>query len=375
VPSISARNFRELISGGSRGVAPSLTRGMLAAASLAYWAAVRLRNLAYDWAILRSRRAGVSVISVGNLTAGGTGKSPFVRWLAEWFREQGWRPVVLSRGYRSAPGRPNDEFLEMRRRAPELLHLQGPDRTRLAQRAVDEFGAQVIILDDGFQHRRLARDLEIVLIDATEPFGYGWLLPRGLLREPLSALARARAVVLTRADQVSESERLAIWRRVAHHAPSVVRCEAAFVPCDLVDERGETHPLESLRGQPVFGFAGIGQPDNFRRTLESLGCRVVGFRPFPDHHAYTSDDLEQLHSAGVQLGARFLVCTEKDAVKISRDRPDSLPTRAVRIDATLLSSSREFEELLRGTIVREANGSQPQNLERDPRRHQDLGGD
>ncbi len=299
----------------------------------------------------RAHRVDVPVISIGNLTVGGTGKSPFVLWLAHWFDQQGIRPAVLSRGYGAEKGHLNDEALELQLRAPKLLHLQSADRVQSARRAIAEFHAQVLILDDGFQHRRLARDLDIVLIDATEPFGYGHLLPRGLLREPMSALSRAQAVILTRADQVSAERKQSIQKTIAAYTRGAVWAEATFVPTDLLDDHGTSHPLSDLRSSRVFGFAAIGQPENFRRTLQSLSGQLVGFRSFPDHHRFSGDEFGQLLSAAESSKAELLICTCKDLVKIPPDSCDPIPLRAVRIDTHLTTGRDELEQLVSAVIA------------------------
>ena len=177
--------------------------------------------------VLRAQPIGVPVVSVGNLTLGGTGKSPMVRWLARWFRQSGVSPAVVSRGYGSAAGEANDEALELRLLLPDVPHVQNPDRVAGGREAVEKYGAQLVLLDDGFQHRRIARDLDIVLLDALTPFGYGHVFPRGMLREPVSGLRRADAVVLSRADLIEPAEREAIWRVVRRYAPASICVEAA----------------------------------------------------------------------------------------------------------------------------------------------------
>ena len=194
-PAQSVRNdamrqrFLSLVS-GRRGVWPSLQRLGLLAASGLYAVAVQARNFAYAAGWLRSHRVGMPVVSVGNLTVGGTGKTPCVEYVAGFYRRQDRRVAILSRGYGGSGGR-NDEALVLDENLPDVPHLQGPDRVALARTALEELESEVLILDDGFQHRRLARDLDLVLLDATVPWGYGHLLPRGLLREPAGGVRRA----------------------------------------------------------------------------------------------------------------------------------------------------------------------------------------
>ena len=213
---------------------------------------------------------------------------------------------------------------------PDLPHLQGADRVGLARQAIAEYAADVLILDDGFQHRRLARDLDMVLIDATLPFGYGHVLPRGLLREPLTSLSRADWLVIHRADLVAPGELQAIQQTIAHwapHVPSSCTRQAAEV---LVNTQHHQQPLEALRSGRWYGFAAIGNPRNFQIALEQLGCELVGFQSFRDHHPYTAEDLRRVQQAAKSAGATQLVCTGKDLVKIGAAAIDGLPLWACR---------------------------------------------
>ena len=247
---------------------------------------------------------GVPVLSVGNLTLGGTGKTPLVRWIARWFHERGVRVAVVSRGYGASGGQPNDEALELRKSLPHVPHLQNPDRVAAARSAIEKFQSQLIVLDDGFQHRRLARDLDIVLLDALAPFGFGHVFPRGMLREPVDGLRRADVVILSRADHLDPAERAALWQTVRRCAPQAAGAEVIHAPRRLISAAGAEMPLDSVRGQSVAAFCGLGNPAGFRHTLETCGCRVVGFREFSDHHQYTPADLDALAAWAAGLDAR-----------------------------------------------------------------------
>ncbi len=212
--------FRALVSGSRRGPLASLARAGLRILEVPYSLAVRWRNHRYDSGRAPIERVEVPVISVGNLTLGGTGKTPTVEWLAQWFAARGIRPALVSRGYGARPGHSNDEALELARKLPDVPHVQDADRVRGARRAIAEFGAELILLDDAFQHRRLARDLDIVLVDALAPDGFGHVFPRGMLREPLSGWARADVIILTRSELVDEPRRAAIRELVRRHAPA-----------------------------------------------------------------------------------------------------------------------------------------------------------
>jgi tetraacyldisaccharide 4'-kinase len=321
--------YRALITGHRRGAWPSLQRAGLRLASLPYGGGVCLRNWSFDCGWARTHRATVPVVSVGNLTAGGTGKTPCVEWVAAWFRQRDYRVAILSRGYGSDGGR-NDEALVLEENLPDVPHLQGTDRAALAEVAADELESEMLVLDDGFQHRRLARDLDVVLLDATNPWGHGYLLPRGLLREPPSSLQRAGVVVLTRCDQVDHTALTQLRETVARLAPRAVVALATHQPVELVNQ--EVAPLERLRSQPVAAFCGLGNPEAFRRTLLDLHINLCDFRTFPDHHAYTRTDVEDLAAwARRQPAEGVLATTQKDLVKLRVRRLGERDLWAVRV--------------------------------------------
>ncbi len=340
------QRYLALVRGEARGPWPALQRLALGAASLPYRAAVRLRNLAYDRGWRRVERAAVPVVSVGNLTVGGTGKTPCVEYVARLYRERGLRVAVLSRGYGSESG-PNDEALVLEENLPDVPHLQGADRAALARAAVEELESEVLVLDDGFQHRRLARDLDLVLLDATNPWGGGRLLPRGLLREPPSALRRAGALILTRCDQVPAEERESLRQRVARLAPGVPVAETTHRPVALVNSEGDEAPLELLRECPVAAFCGVGNPEAFRRTLADLGADVVAFRAYPDHHAYTRADVDELRAWARTLPPGCVaVTTQKDLVKLRLPRLGERPLWALRVRLHFTAGGADVDRLL-----------------------------
>jgi tetraacyldisaccharide 4'-kinase len=318
-----------VISGQARGLGPGTQRAGLWLASVPYGWAVGARNWLYDRGWRRSHRAVVPVVSVGNLTAGGTGKTPCVEYVARYYRRLDRRVAILSRGYGGAGGR-NDEAMVLEENLPDVPHLQGADRVLLAALAVEELESEVLVLDDAFQHRRLARDLDVVLIDVTDPWGHGHLLPRGLLRESPRRLRRAGVVVLTRCDQVPAGEVARVRGRVARLAPGVPVAETTHRPVELVNR--EAAPLERLRGRPVAAFCGLGNPEAFRRTLLGLGADVAAFRTFPDHHGYTRADVADLTAwARQQPPECVVVTTQKDLVKLRLTRLGPCELWALRV--------------------------------------------
>jgi len=350
---VNEAKILEILSGRRRDVSAQVLRGALQVASWAYGAAVMLRNKAYDRRWLATFSADAPVISLGNLTTGGTGKTPVAAWLAEWCQSRGLRPGLLSRGYRALNGDGdavlNDEKLVLDRLCPAVPHLQQRDRIASARRLTGEFQCNVLILDDGFQHRRLRRDLDLVLIDALEPWGYEHLLPRGLLREPRSSLRRASLILLTRANECSEQTKTAI-RQTLQRTRGTDECvEIGFVPQHLIGPAGVMEPLESVRGTRALAFCGIGNPGGFRQTLARLGCQTE-LNVYPDHYHYRPEDLAHLSQAARDQSAEVVLTTLKDLVKIPADQWTGPPLRAVGIGVEVLSGRERLEAALRQCV-------------------------
>jgi tetraacyldisaccharide 4'-kinase len=357
MPNSLASSFYELVSGRRKGLGATLSRGVLRLAETPYKLAVRWRNRQFDNGSRAIERVGVPVVSVGNLTLGGTGKTPMVEWLCRWFRARGMRVTIVSRGYRAGDGATNDEALELEQKLPDVPHVQSADRVTASRMAIEEFEAQAIVLDDAFQHRRIARDLDLVLLDAVSPFGFEHVFPRGTLREPLSALGRAEAVMLTRADMSTPDERAVIRNRVQRLAPGAVWAECIHRPLALRSASGDETPLQSLRGQRVAAFCGIGNPAGFRHTLASCGYEVSLFREFADHHAYSRGDVESLSAWAKQAPVSAVLCTHKDLVKLGIDSLGGKPLLAVRVGLEFLTGREALVaklEVLASRIAAEA---------------------
>lgn len=285
-------------------------------------------------------RVGVPVISIGNLTVGGTGKTPCVEYVATLLRDQGVVAAILSRGYGSEAGR-NDEAMVLEENLPDVPHLQGADRTELARTAIEELESECLILDDGFQHRRLGRDLDVVLIDASDPWAGGYLLPRGGLREPRSRLRRADFILLTRVDQATNLPGL--LQEIARYAPGIPVAHSVHAPLELVNGT-EPLPPNALAGKTVGAFCGIGNPEAFRRTLTDLGAAITELKQYPDHHPYARADVEALTRwAGSLPKDAWIVTTQKDWVKLRVAELAGRPVYAVRIGLELTSGKEEFE--------------------------------
>ena len=322
----------ELMSGQRRGIMASLLRGVLRITETPYAMLMRVRNGLYDAGALKSHRLAMPVISVGNITAGGTGKTPMVQWLVAQLWQRGMKPAVLMRGYRRGASGVSDEqsLLSDALATPQgatIVHAE-PDRVAAAQRVLREHAeVDSFVLDDGFQHRRLARDFDLVLIDATRPFGYGHVHPRGLLREPMTGLRRADAFVLTRSDLTGDHECRRITSVLRTHNPSapVYRARHEHVGLRSVDA---TLPLETLRDKRFYAAAGIANPAGLQQQLAALPGSCVGFRAFADHHDYSQSDLAALRQTAGQAGAQMILVTEKDWAKLKHlpgARDEKLP--------------------------------------------------
>jgi len=321
--------FLDLISRQRGGLLFDLARGGLLVLSMPYLAAVTLRNAVYDYVPGRVHRVDRPVISVGNITVGGSGKTPMAAWIAQRLIARGLQPALLLRGYKGVPVASNsassqtpdawrsesDEAMVLKRLCPTAAVIIDPDRVAGARRAISG-GAQAVVLDDGFQHRRIGRDLDIVLIDATRPFGYGHLLPRGLLRESTRSLRRASLIVLTRSDEIDESSRtllMSTLRRVSGGKP-VAAARHRFA--GFVDLQGRPVPDAEPSAMRAVVFAGIANFESFRKGLEKSGVKVLASYQYPDHHAYSKDEIEALPVVAAELEANVVITTEKDAVKL-----------------------------------------------------------
>ena len=309
-----------------------------------------LRNLLYDKGIIESNALGARTISVGNITAGGTGKTPLVAYVAEILAARGETVCILTRGY----GRENanervlvsdgntvfadassggDEPVELAHRLlGKAIVIADADRVAAAEWATRKFGITGFVLDDAFQHRKAKRDVDIVCIDATDPFGGGKMLPSGRLREPLENLSRADVVVITRselADDIAGSK--AMIRQIAPHA-------------SIFESRASIRRLDLLSAKPAFAFCGIGNPASFFAMLRNANVELVGMQEFRDHHRYSRQDIDSIGKGAADAGAQVLLTTAKDAVKLDKES-FTLPLVIVGIDVEI-DDAQIFAELL-----------------------------
>jgi tetraacyldisaccharide 4'-kinase len=344
--------FRKLADGTFSGPWAKAARLLLASLALPYGAATTIRNRLYDRGVFRAMKAPIPVVSVGNLTVGGTGKTPLVAWICRQLIQMGRHPAIVSRGYGARPGETSDEAAELAILLPGVPHLANRDRVAGVTEAATR-GADVAVLDDGFQHRRLWRDLDIVAIDASDPFGCNHLLPRGLLRESVRGLARADAFVLTRATSIDDAARDAIRAATMRACDGESRqawMETEHRPVAIRSWSGMREPLAQVGGRRIAAFCGIGNPEAFRRTLDGIGVELVGFRSFADHHAYGADELRALASWAGTNRAEMLLTTLKDLVRIRADSIQGLPLAALEIALDPIGPVNSLETLLRDTL-------------------------
>ena len=359
----------------SRDAHPGLATLLKGAAHL-YGAAMRSRQRLFEQGRRCSHRLPCKVVSVGNITLGGTGKTPTSIFLARMIREAGYRVAVLSRGYKGraehqggivsdgyalqmAPPAAGDEpYLMARHLLPlGIPVIVGADRVRSGRLAIERFATEVLVLDDGFQHMRLWRDFNLLLLDAGQPFGNGYLLPRGPLREPLSALARADACLLTRcpreivARHAGHEDRQAVScpphiRQRTVYPASHVPFAAEWIPASANDQREGMTPEEEMTGRPVFAFSGLARNGDFQAAVREMGFDLRGSKAFEDHHIYSREDLAAIETLAGRRGAELLVTTEKDRVKIDTTWIRRMPLLVVGVQIDLGVYSGDFQRLV-----------------------------
>ncbi len=337
----------------------------LALGSILYGLGVRVRVGMYKLGLLRQRQLPGFVLSVGNITVGGTGKTPMVIMLAQWAREQGHRVCVLSRGYGGAykgdvvevsDGERikvswqecGDEPYMIARRLKGVPVIVAKKRYLGGIYASERFGSNFFILDDGFQHLGLKRDFDLVLLDARSPFGNGHLLPRGILREPPSAVKRAHCMVFTR---FRNSPDLDIQvENIQRNFPQTPSFKSSHTP-ERVMLGGTYIAPDELRGKRIAAFAGTASPGSFKETLVSLGAELVFFKGFSDHHGYRQDEIQAIIDEARELRADLVLTTEKDWVKLHGISTEGVEVGYVGIRIELLNISKGFFRLIESSIV------------------------
>lgn len=368
----------DVIFGRARGFQASMARGLMLGLSGIFRILVQARIALYREGWKEQSYLGAQVISIGNLTVGGTGKTPVVELLARTMRDRGRRVAILSRGYKSKrlDRRQNWQRPDGRAVPPERMpkvvstgkallldskyagdepfmlakNLDGvavvvdKDRVKGARFAIGELGAETLILDDGMQYLHLAHSYDIVLVDAGSPFGTGALLPRGTLREPPGNLRRASHILITKCDG---SPNAALISRIRKYNPTAGIIECAHGPVHLEDvHTRERQPLGFLEGKWVGAISAIAVPDNFEKSLGKLGAKVEIRRRFSDHHRFTRRDVDDFMQRCVERDMQLIVTTEKDAVRFPRPSEINVPVYFLRIEVRILSGREAWEEMV-----------------------------
>jgi tetraacyldisaccharide 4'-kinase len=331
--------------------------------SFFYGWTISLRVFFYKRSFFPTHSLAAKVVSVGNITLGGTGKTPFVILIAEMLKGKGLRVGILSRGYKGkfrgsfiVVSDGEQTFLEASQAGDEPYLLSkklrgvpiivGKNRWRSGQYAIDHFQSEILILDDGFQHLPLKRDFNLLLIDSSSPFGNGYLFPRGVLREPLSQIGRADAIILTKASRYDNLNILK--NNLTKVAKEIPIFQVEYAPSEVhMVTKGASSPPEYLHGKKVLAFSGIAQPRSFQQTLHHLNARIVDYAIFPDHHQYRPKELEMLSQKARDLGVDALVTTEKDLVRCQGLEQGIIPLWGVSIRHVFLGDDLPlFEEFL-----------------------------
>jgi tetraacyldisaccharide 4'-kinase len=339
-------------------------RIVLSILALVYRAVVAVRNYCYDRGIKKPYRLPVPVIGIGNIVMGGTGKSPCVRLVAEKMAAGGRRVAIVSRGYgaprrktsypivvsdgtRTTPGAYayGDEPAMLAEQLHNCIVIVDPHRVRGGAFAVERYGADVIILDDAFQHRRIFRNLDILLLDCAAPFGNGRLIPAGHLREPAGNAARADVILLTRCETSPGETTVSAIRAVNPRAPLITSRHIPIHVRTLPD--GPRIPIQRIANKKTAIFCGIARPHDFASTLEKTGATIVWKRFFPDHHYFSRQEMESVAAEAVRAGAETVITTEKDAVRIPPGVSWPLPVYALVIE---LNTGRDGDKLLESVL-------------------------
>ena len=345
--------------------------------SLIYKSLVNLRLMGYQLGFSGKERLNCFVISLGNITVGGTGKTPTAQRLAKEIRDMGYRVVILNRGYRAkfygevgivSDGKnlnmnateAGDEAYMLAKHLPNVPVLIGARRAVSGQYAIENFGAEVVILDDGYQHWQVIRDLDILLIDAVSVFGNGHLLPRGTLRESMSHISRADVCLLTKVDQAREGSRDLIRQTVRKYNPSALLVESIHEPRCLIplaewstNLAGEGINVATINGRKVMAVSAIGNPASFERTLRDLGAEIVSSLRYPDHHDYTIMEMEDILRQADSFAAEMIIVTEKDAVKIPDEVAKetwNIPIYVISVEVKFQAGADDFKKLLRDRL-------------------------
>ena len=355
------------------GIAENTLTAILYVFSKIYALLVDIKLWGYRQGIFSRKKLDCFVISLGNVTVGGTGKTPTAQRLASDIRDMGYKVVILNRGYRAkwhgkvgivsdgqrlhmTAADAGDEAFMLAKHLPKVPVLIGADRSVTGQYAIENFGAEVAILDDGFQHWQLERDMDILLVDAVNVFGNGYMLPRGTLREPISHISRADVCLLTKVDQAADGSREYIRDTVHRYNDGAQIVESIheprrFIPLAdwYVDIAGEGVDVNQMRGRKIMAVSAIGNPASFEQTLSDLGVIIIESLRYPDHHDYSMLEMSDILRQAENMGAEAIVITEKDAVKIPMEvvhAGSTVPVYVICVEVNFQAGKDEFKALL-----------------------------
>ncbi|MHC4841517.1 MAG: tetraacyldisaccharide 4'-kinase [Planctomycetota bacterium] len=347
------RDFLALVSGKRTGLWAGVLRLFLRFASFFFWLGAWARLILFKAGWFKGNKVDVPVICVGNLTTGGTGKTPVVAYVVKYLQKLGRKPAIVSRGYKG-DSQGNDELQVLEQLCPGVPHIQNPNRTAAAQKAIVD-GADVVVMDDGFSHLKLARDLNILLFDSLNPFGYGRMLPRGLLREPLKSCSRAQFAIFTRADAASKERLRDLEDTIRCNAFEGDIAHAAHMPAELIG-LNTTDDL-NLHGSTVSAICGIGNPRGFEATLQQAGAEVSEILALDDHAAYNDNEMASQVVPFIETqaasGVRAVIATQKDAVKLrAKVKSLKLPMSVyeLRVQLGILSGEDNLKAIIQQTV-------------------------
>ncbi len=307
------------------GLFASVLKTLLSAASFFYGLGIRIVAWGYETGLRRTYAVAFPVVSVGNITVGGTGKTPLAMYLADYFTARGLKPAILTRGYGK------DENVMMRDELPDVRVITGQDRLKSALEALNS-GLDVAILDDGFQHRRLRRDLDVLLLDAGTAIGNGCLLPRGILRERPEAMGRADIIIVTKSDTIDSPGKDRLGGILARYAAGKPVVYVRHRPVRLSDVTGAVYGIEEASARRALLVSGIADSGYFRLMVEGLGARVVGEKAYTDHYRYGQADILDISRSARLNNADMIIMTRKDIVKVRRLDVSSIEDKLFVLD-------------------------------------------
>jgi len=345
--------YLSILSGRQRGFIAAVIKSTLFTCTLPYLIILNTRNALYKNDFIRRVRLPVKVISIGNITTGGTGKTPLVEFSVKYLSRIKKKVAILSRGYggnnysQEDNEIVNDECLALRENLQDVPVLAGRDRVKTGEKAISDFGVDCVILDDGFQHLKLNRDLDIVVIDALNPFGGGNLIPRGSLREPLKSLKRADLFIISHCNQSNEQTIKSIYTRLNRINKGAPVCESIHSPVHIDNiTDGSILGLEWLKGKRIYALSAIGNPDSFVCTLEGLEADLIRHKVFQDHHVYAEEEIDDVISEAQSLGADAIMVTQKDMVKIRKMNIKDANILSLKIEIQITKGSDLYEEAI-----------------------------